>query len=953
MDLVYFSRAVENYLPYIASGGDLGHYIMSMVENAMDARPDLLSQAQGKDAACSRLQKVAVNVTSVLPAFQHHTNKLAVEGYDIKPQSFDGVTCTWYSSGVEKAAYQRFAPKRVFHCSQTNNTLPSGGKVVLASVSVPKSIHAHVRGPARLPLVFAVFANASLFPSTTLDFNVVNSTVIGVTYAGAEGIGHNLTDSISVVIRAAEPFEHALPPGAVVPVWWDAAGRGGLGAWRPQPCQLISAKSSLIWFSCNQIGFFSYYTTHQALYSQHGKGTFRFHHPVIYVGAIIGIVLISASIITYCISFSSIMMVKELKHSLLNIWIAQVLLIFLFASGIHQTEHEFTCKSVGIFSHYLTLCNLIWLVISMHVVHRKANKHKLSQDRHLSAAFIRPASAAESRTSRQSTHSFVARCYVLGWGLAAVLCGISAAIDADYYATRTHCFMKLTPFVVGIVVPALVASALLIGLALSAWCIVPRDTADDDGACSAPSLALPASEHVPDRDKTVRSLVLAHAYIYVLLLSAWMCGSLAVAKPLKGSLPFEELIFSVLFTVSSISLGIFVFVYFCASRRDVQECWRSPHCMLPVFPASPESHGLEESSNLVSVCPRQMTQGDLVGYGPEGGAGDSLKPAPHQEQYYSPMPMPGSSAFNINHDGFQIYNSSSSQRDYGAPPGRVKDINMAKKESDASSDHLSLNNVNHLRRGYIAPVNSAGVSEAEYGYGHGFFAPSSSKVNNVNIHVEPPTYRPNKVKSKENAQPKTSSPAPGSVLAPDQDLTVSPLLAPRPSFGYRSVESVDPSDYSETSTIKVGAPCQMASFADFPSELDATGSPRSKARPAHRRPIRQAGFAGVPAAIHEDEDLIQKASDLEKLETQSGVSSRSAKSKRSSRDKKPTRRRPRATDADAGQPKSAEDHYFGDDDRVDTLDRRAKMEEQPNVATNDILSSTSHPQDLSNRETSV
>ena len=50
-----------------------------------------------------------------------------------------------------------------------------------------------------------------------------------------------------------------------------------------------------------------------------------------------------------------------------------------------------------------------------------------------------------------------------------------------------------------------------------------------------------------------------------------MSGALAVLKPLRGSLPYEELVFAVLFTISSISLGVFVFVYFCASRQDVQE----------------------------------------------------------------------------------------------------------------------------------------------------------------------------------------------------------------------------------------------------------------------------------------------------------------------------------------------------------------------------------------------
>ena len=60
-------------------------------------------------------------------------------------------------------------------------------------------------------------------------------------------------------------------------------------------------------------------------------------------------------------------------------------------------------------------------------------------------------------------------------------------------------------------------------------------------------------------------------------------------------------------------------------------------------------------------------------------------------------------------------------------------VNLLRKESEGSTG--SLNNVNHLRRGYMAPVNS----EADYGVYSGppssVFGPCSStaKVNNTNM----------------------------------------------------------------------------------------------------------------------------------------------------------------------------------------------------------------------------
>ena len=99
MDVVYFSLAVANYLPYLHRAGDLGHYMISMIENTLAIPPEVLGQSQLRDHACSRLQSVIANVTVGLPAFQHHTNQMAVESYSIKASTFDGLTCSWYSTG--------------------------------------------------------------------------------------------------------------------------------------------------------------------------------------------------------------------------------------------------------------------------------------------------------------------------------------------------------------------------------------------------------------------------------------------------------------------------------------------------------------------------------------------------------------------------------------------------------------------------------------------------------------------------------------------------------------------------------------------------------------------------------------------------------------------------------------------------------------------------------------
>jgi hypothetical protein len=97
----------------------------------------------------------------------------------------------------------------------------------------------------------------------------------------------------------------------------------------------------------------------------------------------------------------------------------------------------------------------------------------------------------------------------------------------------------------------------------------------------------------------------------------------------------------------------------------------------------------------------------------------------------------------------------------------LKDVALARKDSDeVSSDHLSVNNMNHLRRGYVAPVNSGCVSESDY------------------------TLLPMPPANLMSSQPHTSSPACAGL---PQFIDVSPLVA---------AESHHPSRHNQVIIIK-------------------------------------------------------------------------------------------------------------------------------------------------------
>ena len=831
--------------------------MLSMISNVLGVSSErLLIGAQTRDRALQRLRFVVSNVTTALTDFLHHSNKMAVEAYDIRPVNFEGVTCSWYESSLSSSsssgasAFHLFSRnKRIFHCADSTNNKtvpPSKDKVILASVALPKSIYGHMisvqqqredrarkdgrqrNNRNRNLLVFSAYDNATLFPDAAAGSGafVQRRPVIGVQLGSADlGFDHgNLADPVNLVLK----FDDGVPAEAVQPVWWDPSANDGFGAWRRDSCKTLEVSGNLVWFQCWRLGHYSYRISAGGGSSDEfsRRAAFRPHHPLTYVGAAVCVVLMAASAVVYCISFHSIMISRRLKHALINIWAASSSLVFLYIAGIYQTEDAATCQAVGISAHYLTLSSLVWLTISVSVIYQKANRARIRQSNGGNVpapAFLdRQRRHQEPPQSPKQRARPVSRLYLIGYGVGAAVCAICAAVSVDNYGTPTHCFMHLVPFLAGVVVPLAVLSALIVGFSLSAWCLVatsPSHIAEQlevdalpDGrrsSCSTQSSAGVSLATRPDLEKSVKSLLLAHAYVLVLFLSTWMSGSLAVLQPLRGSLPYEELVFAVLFSISSISLGVFVFVYFCASRQDVQEAWRSPLCISHAgrrryiranrspTPAEHRHHQQQQQQHYQQIRmpnPPSSQFGSLPPPQGPNSAGAGHHPAhgghyPQHFQGFGPQPPSSPQYHHQGHpqdhqqqnDSFKIYDAPSPA---GFRPAGVKVVNLLRKESEGSTG--SLNNVNHLRRGYMAPVNS----EADYGVYSGppssVFGPCSStaKVNNTNIHVDmlpPPPQQPLPLSSRmqRKHQPQTSSPAAGEASAPlaftDQDMTASPL----------------------------------------------------------------------------------------------------------------------------------------------------------------------------------
>ena len=88
------------------------------------------------------------------------------------------------------------------------------------------------------------------------------------------------------------------------------------------------------------------------------------------------------------------------------------------------------------------------------------------------------------------------------------------------------------------------------------------------------SRSIASDDSIEDLEYRPVSQLRAVAGLLFLYIIVWTSGGFAVALPYPMIIPYQELIFTVLYAVSSAGLGIFIVVFYVFARRDCRTCWQ-------------------------------------------------------------------------------------------------------------------------------------------------------------------------------------------------------------------------------------------------------------------------------------------------------------------------------------------------------------------------------------------
>ncbi|NXK66168.1 AGRA2 protein, partial [Sylvietta virens] len=599
VDVLYVAQMIEKFIGYVDQIKQLTDVIVEMASNIMLVDDHILWMSQKEEKACTSivrsLERIAAHTLS--SNSQHmavNSRNIAFEAYVVKPESYVGLSCVAFQRWdgappgrvppAERGAEPTPDQQLRLRCTtgRPNISLTSfhiKNSIALASIQLPPSLFA---SPAPAPpgadckLQLLVFRNGKLFCSTgnssrLADDGKRRSVATPVIYAGTYGCGvGNLSEPVAVSLR--HPGEGTDPVAA----YWNFEVLGGMGGWSAEGCQLAAREPNVTSLHCRHLSNVAVLMELSGFPSE-AQGAAEVLHPAMYTCTAVLLLCLFTTIITYIVHHGTILIPRKGWHMLLNLCFHIAMTAAVFAGGITLTGYRAVCQAVGIILHYSSLSTLLWMAVKARVLYKEVTwKAPPQPDRDTSQAAPRP----------------MLRFYLIAGGIPLIICGITAAVNIhNYHDNNPYCWLVWRPSLGAFYVPVafilLVTWIYFLCAGLSLQCRPPHqkdipepleppprlggtsDLLTDSGSISVTlnsGPACPEGDGVYSLRVQFWALVATHA-LYVAL---WTFGAMAVSQRW-----YLNIVFSCLYGVTAVALGLFIFVHHCLRRRDVLSSWFS------------------------------------------------------------------------------------------------------------------------------------------------------------------------------------------------------------------------------------------------------------------------------------------------------------------------------------------------------------------------------------------
>ncbi|KAK3577487.1 hypothetical protein CHS0354_026437 [Potamilus streckersoni] len=355
----------------------------------------------------------------------------------------------------------------------------------------------------------------------TINTNIISASVNG---------GHRITKLNRPVIFTLE-HTSIMTHSRYIPLcsFWDFDPSNLTGHWSQEGCQVISSCPSNTTCQCDHL------TNFAVLMDVSGTELSPEHEmsltTITYVGCTISILCLFISFVTFTL-FRNLQSDKNTinKNLVLCLMIAE--LIFLF--GVAQTSNQTICAVIAGFLHFFFLTAFAWMCL---------------EGVQLYFMLIEVFEAERSR---------IKWFYLFGYGVPAVIVGISAAVRHSGYGTERYCWISTDDwFILSFVLPVaavLLVNIVMLSIALRIMCRHARLTA--------------APMCLKDKSKfeKIGTWVRGAAVLVVLLGLTWVFGVMFLSE--------DSVAMAYIFTILNSLQGLFIFIFHCLLDTKVKKEYR-------------------------------------------------------------------------------------------------------------------------------------------------------------------------------------------------------------------------------------------------------------------------------------------------------------------------------------------------------------------------------------------
>ncbi|XP_040920035.1 adhesion G-protein coupled receptor G6 isoform X2 [Toxotes jaculatrix] len=505
----------------------LASAVVTIISNVMTSSETALAATSEKalKAVDELVQKIEFEGPSVSITSKH----LALGISALNTTVFNGTSFSAFRPANTSNPQIDFKSETVNPLAQV--TLPAS---LLSNVSLSESDRSSL---SRINFMF--FSKTNLFQKEQ-DGRSLNSYVVASSVGNFSISGLKNPVEIEIVHLSEQP---SINP---VCVFWDFSMNNGRGGWNRDGCFVSEESTSnrTICF-CDHLTHFGILMDISGVSAHIDSRNNKILTFITYIGCGISAIFSAATLLTY-IAFEKLRRDYPSKI-LMNLSTSLLLLnmVFLLDGWLASLETDWLCLSVAVFLHYFLLTSFTWMGL---------------ESIHMYIALVKVFNTYIRR--------YILKFCIVGWGLPAMLVGIVLAVDKKSYGLQKYgtgesgegssefCWIQ-NSVVFYTTCVGYFCVVFLLNVAM--FIVVMLQICGRNGKRSNRTLR----EEVLRNLRSVISLTFLLGMTWGFALFAWGPVSLA---------------FMYLFTIFNSLQGLFIFIFHCALKENVQKQWRRYLC---------------------------------------------------------------------------------------------------------------------------------------------------------------------------------------------------------------------------------------------------------------------------------------------------------------------------------------------------------------------------------------